>query len=342
MTSLLVYSNHGFGSYSSYPVISKYISNCTTISTLRAEPRTLKQRALNRLVRTFAASQWYKLTSLELEWRLIQRLHKSHPDLIHFLWAERDLGYADWINRVASFPLCCTFHCCPEDLPSILPYRKRLQSLSALIIMSETQRAFFESCGIASEKIHCIPHGIDTEFFTPSSDRRTENQFVVLSIGSYKRNFPLLREVAIKLKRYPDIRLKVVSSQDFYQYFSELENVEFISGLSDAELVKAYQSASCLLMTVENATANNAILEGLACGLPVIAEEIGGIPEYVNSDSAMLSEARNADLLVESIVHLASAPLKRDQMAQAARTHALEFSWDKVARRTEELYQSLM
>lgn len=338
MKPLLAYSNHGFGSYSSYPVISKYIPNCTVLSTLRREPNTLSKRAFNRLIRTFAVSQWYKLSSLELEWRLIQQIYKNHPDILHFLWAERDLGFIDLIHP-AKLPLCCTFHCCPEDLVEILPHQKRLKRLSALIIMSETQRPFFEACGIDTYKIHCIPHGIDTDFFVPSSNQSSD-KFVILSVGSYKRNFPLLREVAIKLRKYSEIQINIVSSKDFYYYFAGLGNVEFISGLTDLELVATYQSASCLLLTVENATANNALLEGLACGLPIIAENIGGIPEYVNSECAMLTEAGDADLLVESIVKLSKSPLEREEMAKAARTRALELSWDKIANKTEELYWS--
>lgn len=340
MNPLLAYSNHGFGSYSSYPAISKHIPNCTVLSTLRREPNTLSKRALNRLVRTFAVSQWYKLTSLELEWRLVQHIYKSHPDILHLLWAERDLGFIDLIHS-AKLPLCCTFHCCPEDLVEILPYRKRLRNLSALIIMSETQRSFFESCGIDTHKIHCIPHGIDTDFFIPSDNQVASDGFILLSIGSYKRNFPLLRQVAVKLKKYSDVHIKIVTSKDFNQYFSDLDNVELVSDLTDLELLKAYQSASCLLLTVENATANNALLEGLSCGLPVVAEDIGGIPEYVNSECAILTEPGDVDSLVKSVVMLSESLSKRHAMAQSARTRALELSWNNIARKTEELYSSL-
>jgi glycosyltransferase involved in cell wall biosynthesis len=343
MNSLLVYSNYGFGSYSSYPVISKYISNCTVLSILREEPNTLSKRAFNRFIRTFAISQWYRLSSLELEWLVIKQLYKNRPNLVHFLWAERDLGYIDLLNRGTAFPLCCTFHSCPEELPEVLLYRKRLKNLSALIIMSETQRPFFEACGVDPQNIYCVPHGIDTDFFVPSPVKQLEpDKFTLLSVGSYKRNFPLLREVAIKLRKYLEINIKVVSSERFRQYFADLENVEFISGLTDTKLLRIYQSASCLLLAVENATANNALLEGLACGLPIIAEEVGGIPEYVSSKCAMLTEAGNADLLVESIVKLSESSLKRDEMAQAARVRALELSWNRIAQKTENLYLSLI
>jgi glycosyltransferase involved in cell wall biosynthesis len=338
---LLVYSNHGFGSYSSYPAISKYLSDCDTVSILRQEPKTLSQRVLNRVVRTFATSQWYKLTSLELEWRSLQHLYKSRPELVHFLWGDRDLGYFNLMNQIISVPLCCTFHCCPDDLPNILPYRKRLRNLDAIVVMSETQRPFFETCGVAADKIHCILHGIDTDFFVPSSYGSSDH-FTVLSVGSYKRDFLLLREVALKLRNYAGIHVKIVSSKGFHSYFADLDHVEFVSNLSDSQLLKAYQSSDCLLLTVENATANNALLEGLACGLPIVAEDVGGIGEYVNSDCAVMTQAKDADLLVESIVQLAASSSKCREMAKAARVRAMELSWSKVAARTKTLYQSLV
>jgi glycosyltransferase involved in cell wall biosynthesis len=299
----------------------------------------LSQRVINRTVRTFATSQWYKLTSLELEWRSVQHFCKNRPELVHFLWGDRDLGYFDLMNRLV--PLCCTFHCCPDDLPAILPYRKRLRNLDAIVVMSETQRSFFEACGVAADKIHRILHGIDTDFFVPDHSG-SSNNFTVLSVGSYKRDFLLLREVALKLKNYAGIHLKIVISKSFHSYFADLEHVELVSDLSDSQLLQTYQSANCLLLTVENATANNALLEGLACGLPIVAEDVGGIREYVNSDCAVMTPAKDADLLVEAIVQLASSSSKCCEMAQAARGRAMELSWSKVAARTEALYQSLV
>jgi glycosyltransferase involved in cell wall biosynthesis len=337
---LLVYSNHGFGSYSSYPAISKYLSGCKTLSTLRQEPKTLGQRVLNRAVQTLATSQWYRLTSLELEWRSLQHSYKSRPELVHYLWGDRDLGYFNLMKQIISVPLCCTFHCCPDDLPHILPYRKRLRNLDAIVVMSETQRPFFEACGVAADKIHCILHGIDTDFFVPTHSSSAD-QFTVLSVGSYKRDFTLLREVALRLRNHAGIRLKIVSSKGFHSYFADLDHVEFVSNLSDVQLLQTYQSSDCLLLTVENATANNALLEGLACGLPIVTEDVGGIGEYVNSDCAVMTPAKDADRLVESIVQLAASSSTCHEMAQAARARALELSWFKVAARTETLYQSL-
>lgn len=342
MKSLLVYSNHGFGSYSSYSTLANYISSCKVLSTQRREPKDYGTRIINRVVRSFATSQWYRTSSLELERLLLQHLAKASIDLVHFLWAERDLGYFPLIKSRYSVPLCCTFHACSDDLPQILTFRKRLQKLDAIIIMSETQRAFFESSGVPSQKIHFVPHGIDTDFFTPSNQEKSLDSFTVLSVGSYRRNFLLLREVALKLKKYQHIKIKIVGAKAFSFYFADMENVELASGLTDLELLETYQSSSCMVLTIENATANNALLEGIACGLPVITERIGGIPEYVNEECAVMTNSGDANQIAEAIVELAESNQKRDRMAQAARERALELSWINTAIKTEKLYSSLL
>ena len=71
--------------------------------------------------------------------------------------------------------------------------------------------------------------------------------------------------------------------------------MRFRSGLNDAEFLEAYQGCSCLLQTVENATANNVILEAMACGKPVVAESVGGIPEYVDASCGILVERGDAE-----------------------------------------------
>ena len=99
----------------------------------------------------------------------------------------------------------------------------------------------------------------------------------------------------------------------FRSLFSDLPNVEFFSGISDAKLLSFYQSSSCLLHVAENATANNAVLEAMACGLPIISERLGGIPEYVTAQSSILVEPGNRDAIaaaVDRLLRLAPAPVR--------------------------------
>src|SRR5262249_23201886 len=171
-------------------------------------------------------------------------------------------------------------HVCDDTLAYTIRFPRRLRSFDAIILMSRTQESFFLNAGVDPARIHVIPHGVDTEDFRPGTPAR--KPFVVLAAGHYRRNFVLLREVCLDLKNEADLRFEIVAPEWWRRFFVDLPNVRFRSWLSDAEFLDAYQTCSCVLQTVENATANNVILEAMACGQPVVAETIGGIPEYID------------------------------------------------------------
>jgi glycosyltransferase involved in cell wall biosynthesis len=96
-----------------------------------------------------------------------------------------------------------------------------------------------------------------------------------------------------------------------------------------------------LLQTVENATANNVILEAMACGQPVVAESVGGIPEYVDASCAILTAAGDADGLARALLELQGSPARRDALAAGARKRAEMLDWKNVAGKMREIYEGL-
>jgi len=121
-----------------------------------------------------------------------------------------------------------------------------------------------------------------------------------------------------------------------------LRNVEVVSGLSDDELRISYREASCLLMTLEVATANNALLEAMACGLPIVSENVGGVSEYTGLRCAMLCEPGLAEALKRSILKLYRNPDMITRMGLLARERAEELNWPRVAQRTVRLYEDVL
>jgi glycosyltransferase involved in cell wall biosynthesis len=83
-------------------------------------------------------------------------------------------------------------------------------------------------------------------------------------------------------------------------------------------------------MPLEETTANNAVLEGMACGLPIVATDVGGIHDYVTDDCAVLCSRGDARSHLEGILYYYC---KRDTLSQIgikARENALRFSWPIV------------
>jgi glycosyltransferase involved in cell wall biosynthesis len=96
-----------------------------------------------------------------------------------------------------------------------------------------------------------------------------------------------------------------------------------------------------MLLTFENATANNALLEALACGLPIVSEKIGGIPEYINDECSILCERENVNQIVDALLSLENDFRKRESMATAARNKALQLDWKTIAGKIEDYYNKI-
>ena len=113
------------------------------------------------------------------------------------------------------------------------------------------------------------------------------------------------------------------------------------SGISEAELVDLYRAATLLVMPLHDTTANNAVLEGLACGLPLVASDVGAIRDYVNSKCAALVRPHDARCMAEAILDLLDAPAERQKMAEQARTQALKFAWPTVMQELGRVYAKI-
>ena len=331
----------GHAQRSGYGRLASYVAGAEFIHAPRADPKSAGPLFAARVARRFAFSRWYLGGSASLEWQAFRRIRAGFAGVVHSMWADHDLGYLDLLIQRPRQRLCGTFHNCPDDFRLTIRFPSRLRKFDAIVLMSECQRPFFQQAGVADERIHVILHGVDTEYFRPAPQIVTDGPFTVFSAGGYRRNFPLLRSVCERLLPHDDIRFEIAAPADFRPLFADLPNTRFSTGLDDAELLAKYQTSSCLLHTTEQATANNVLVESLACGLPIVAERIGGIPEYATGDSAVLTPPRDPEALAEAIQQLARSSSLRQQMSIAARERAEELSWPRVAERMAALYRSL-
>lgn len=325
--------------FSGYHRLVDYVPEVQSVTVPRCRARTIAGRAAMRVTRAYAFTRWYELSCISLEWQVWNRLRESERSVIHALWADHDLGFLDRAVRRGRDGLIGTFHSCYDDLTNTLRHPKRLRRFDALILMSHSQRKFFVAHGVSPSRLFVIHHGVDTTHFAPPLSR--PDDFTVLSVGGHRRNFAELRAVCQELQGHRDIRFRIVAPESHAPLFADLENVLFQSGLSEESLLQAYHGASCLLLTADDATANNALLEGMACGLPVVAERVGGIPEYVDAASAILVERQNTAGLARSIMSLKASASTRGEMGEAARARASVFDWRVVARVTAEVYANV-
>ena len=303
-----------------------------TALALRAPLRHLVQRK---------GMAWYKLSDLAAELRAGIAAAAGRIDLLHYLDGEHSAQYLPRVGRLLSrgrTRVIATYHQ-PAALLAGLTRRDVVRRLDAAILVSETQRPFFEGL-LPRDRVVVIPHGVDAEIFRPLVGSKDEGVFRCITVGHYLRDYEAVRAVAERLRHDPGVRFDIVSPRD--TGLEDLPNVTHHRGVSDAALVELYQRAHLLLLPLQDATANNALLEGTACGLPVLSTRLEAVRIYVPGDEAILLERNDPDAMCEAIDRLRQDPADRARRAVLARARAETLAWPALAPRFDRLYTEVL
>lgn len=287
-------------------------------------------RALQRYGEYYYGSGWNALLPYWDELRfLIKAPPKCHA--VHFLWAEFASPRYRWPYRKMGTKVLGTFHCSARRLPRVLNGFRCFESFDRISVVSASQIDYFVSEGVAREKIDVTHLGVDTDYFCASTTRCLRDALQVLLVGKTERDHVFAAELMGKL-RDRRVALSVCTSEENAPLYRGLPNVTVMPYLDDDDLVALYQASDLLLMPVLDCTANDALLESMACGTPVMINRVGGVPEYVDPSANFVLDGKELDEWADVIIRMQadrSMVLDRREMV---RDGALKFSWPTVVR----------
>ena len=107
-------------------------------------------------------------------------------------------------------------------------------------------------------------------------------------------------------------------------------SVRFVGELHGRDLARLYASSDVFCFPSTTDTFGQVILEAAASGLPIVAAAAGGALELVqDGETGLLVQPDDADELAEAVALLARHPHRRAVLAAAARTTALEHTWER-------------
>jgi len=204
--------------------------------------------------------------------------------------------------------------------------------------------------GVAGEKVLRWDRGVDTlrfdpalrdESLLPCGDGERVN---VLYTGRITREkgAELLAEAFLTAQaRDPRLHLVLAGGGPEEERVREEvgEHATFMGWLHGGELAKVYASADLFLFPSATDTFGQVILEAQASGLPVIAVAAGGPLTLVEDRVSGLLCDPDADSLADALTELASSPLLRERLTQAALSAVRERTWERALERLGEGYR---
>lgn len=207
---------------------------------------------------------------------------------------------------------------------------------------------------LGGRPVRVIPNGVDTEDFAPRDRtfaRRTLGipqearavLFAAQAVGNERKGFDFLRKALAGLAGPEGLFLLSLGSGEFA---SGLRTPHIHLGRVDHDrmLSLVYSAADLFVIPSVQDNLPNTVLESLACGMPVVGFDVGGIPDMVRPGvTGLLAPPGDVAALREAISELLKNDAKRKEMsANCRRIAAREYALEVQARRYVELYEQVL
>jgi D-inositol-3-phosphate glycosyltransferase len=212
-------------------------------------------------------------------------------------------------------------------------------------------------------KVRIVPPGVDLELFSPGDRAKARSSVglaldaqVLLFVGRIqplKAPDILLKAAAEILARRPELRqrLEVVvlggpsgsglgkprALQELAQELGIDAQVRFVPPVDRATLAQWYRAADLVVVPSYSESFGLVAVEAQACGTPVVAAAVGGLPFAVGNTGLLIDGHETADWSA-GIESLLDDPDRRNLLSRKAVAHASQFSWEATTNRLLEVY----
>lgn len=221
-----------------------------------------------------------------------------------------------------------------------------------LITNTEVARCRAIERGVAPGKIAVVRNVVEA---LPCNKNQTENQpLKILFVGRLDRNKRperFVRLASILTTRFPNTPLQFQIAGDG-ELKTELENLAGELNLSPEKLKflgvcqqmsEVYRQADILVSTSEREGSPNAVLEAMAYGLPVIATNVGGTPEILNSERGFLIASDDENGLVNAAAELVPNRNLRLRLGYEGRKYvAQNHSLESLRKHLTGIYEKML
>lgn len=229
---------------------------------------------------------------------------------------------------------------------SIKLIRPSMKLASQIIVPSGYLEKVFNDFGF---NVKVIPNIIDLKRFKPKKNNSGFHLIITRNLEAIYGIETAIKSIAIVKKIIPEIQLTIAGSGEQKEYLQKrvadlefAENIFFVGKLKPDDVAKLYQSADIMLnpTTVDNMP--NSILEAMACGVPIISTNVGGVPYMVEDNkTALLVEVGNSEMMADKIIELFNDKDQYQTLASNGLKEVQQYSWTNIKGQWLALYESL-
>lgn len=290
-------------------------------------------------------------------------LTRKKPETILASWAFPEAVAASWLSKLFSCKFFFKVHGSDINLHGKIPARAKqivnaAKRASGILSVSNALAQEMIQLGIAAEKIKVIYNGVNHEKFglnnpaveslKPLINAKTIENGYVIFVGNLKTDkgvIELLEGFAKISEQHPHLTLVYAGPGALKNnLLSQAEQLHIASriiclgAVDHEELPALISQATLLALPSYNEGVPNVVLEAMACGTPVLATNVGGIPEVVDEAiCGKLIEPKNADAVADGLNIILTTTWQPELIKQ----HSQQFSWQNNKKQLLQLLNTL-
>jgi len=289
---------------------------------------------------------------------LVPRMRRFEPDLVLAYWVYPDGAAAKRAARRLGVP--CIVGARGSDIHvrtglNAHLTRRTLQGLDAILTVSHAMRdTAIATFGADPERVHPVVNGIDTDVFHPRDRQAMRSKLgvpadarLITYVGRFveaKGMRELLQAFQALAAQDPRVRLALVGDGVMREELAGLVQatglggrVTMTGGLEPAQVAEWICASDLLTLPSWSEGYPNVVVEALACGVPVVATDVGGTREIIDDSKGLLIPPRDERVLAQALSQALSHPW--DHAAIAA---SMNRSWHDVARETLDVCKQVL
>ncbi len=245
--------------------------------------------------------------------------------------------------------------------------QENIDRIDGVVVSTSIMRDRFRDMGIPKDKIFLVPIGVNLQSFKPLGEKARlerrkelgipEGAFV---IGSFQKDGEGWGEgLEPKMIKGPDIFVeavkKVVETQDVYVLLCGPARGYVKAGLEAAgipysahyydnpdDVVYLYQVLDAYAVTSREEGGPKAILESLACGIPLVTTDVGMARDVMEGhDCGYICPVEDVDAIAADLIEIAQNPCLRERLKVNSLKRIKDYSWAHVAEACEAMYREI-
>lgn len=278
--------------------------------------------------------------------------------LVHAHFAYPDAAAALMLCRRLNLPLVVTVH--GSDINVLAQDTKRkeiiaktLKKADAVICVSNDLVKKVVQFGVPEQQVCHVPNGVDTKKFR-RADKLKSRQ--ILGIDHFKKIILTVGNL-IPIKAYdrlvkalplmdPEIILVMAGQGHSRRFLEKLANelgvenrVYFAGAIGHKDLFRFYSAADFLVISSHSEGWPTIIFEAFACGLPVLANRVGGIAEALSSQGlGLLMDDNDPRTIAQTVSKAYAGKWNEEELMETAGKN----SWRSIALRYEKIYEKVL